>query len=62
MKVKLNESIDESETKIQELLSQAEASEADAASAEAQAINYITEGIQATYVVQKKHESFKSKQ
>jgi DNA repair exonuclease SbcCD ATPase subunit len=50
-KVTVTQHIEESKTKISELKSKVEVAENDASSAEEEAITYISEGVEATYVV-----------
>lgn len=45
-----------------EIKQKVEIAEQDASSAEEEAVTYISEGIEATYVVQKKHEHDRKKQ
>jgi primosomal protein N'' len=46
---------------VNEIKSRVETSESEASSSEEEAITYITEGIEATYVVEKKHQHDKKK-
>jgi hypothetical protein len=53
--------VNESITKIKEIEERVESSKVDANNAKEEALTYITEGIEATYVINKKHVAEKTK-